>query len=266
MTIKDLIKSGELADARAQLIEKVKTSPADSAARTLLFQVLILLGEFDKADRHLDTLAVQDKTANPAYFEYKNLLLAEKERLKVIKHDALPSFLPKTPVYFDIYYQAIKKLKEENLSEAVDLFQQVESHISPISGTINGKPFDGIKNTDTTLAYFLETITHDRYVWIPFEEIREVIITPPKTLFDLIWIPASITTWEGLTMNCVLPVIYPNSSSHENDLIKMGKMTEWNSLGGHFVQGLGQQVFEIDGEDMALLEIEQIVFNLVESE
>ena len=46
----------------------------------------------------------------------------------------------------------------------------------------------------------------------------------------------------------------------------MGKMTEWNSLGGHFVQGLGQQVFEIDGEDMALLEIEQIVFNLVESE
>ena len=60
MDSRDLIKAGRLSEARKQLIEEVKSSPADSGKRTLLFQVLIFCGEWDKAERHLETVAAQD--------------------------------------------------------------------------------------------------------------------------------------------------------------------------------------------------------------
>ena len=260
MNVKDLIKSGQLSEARSQLIDQVKTSPADTSARTLLFQVLVFGGEWDKAERHLEAISTQDR-GNPALLYYKNLIEAEKERIKVNQLDALPSFLPKTPPYFQLYFQARQKLKENKFDKAEELLQQVEEQMSPISGTVNGKSFTGIRDTDSSLAYFLETFAHGKYVWIPFEFIRELTLSPPETLFDLVWASSTITTWEGLTLNCVLPVLYPNSSNHENDLVKMGKMTEWESVGGPFIKGIGQHVFEFGKEDVSLLEIKDVQFN-----
>ncbi len=266
MSIKDLIQAGHLSDARSQLVEKVKASPADTTARTLLFQILVLCGEWNKAERHLDAIEIQDGSIQPAFLHYKSLIAAERERLKVLSLETLPSFLPKTPAYFSLYYQGVQNLRNNKTDEAAELFRQVESQVPNISGTINGKKFTGFKDTDTALAYFLETIAHGRYVWIPFEAIRELTVMPPETLFDLIWASATLTTWEGLTLNCTLPVLYPDSSSAENNQIKMGRMTDWLPMGGSFTKGLGQHVFETEEDDIALLEIQEAVFTFSEQD
>ena len=95
---------------------------------------------------------------------------------------------------------------------------------------------------------------------------RELVIDPPKTLFDLLWIPARITTWEGLNINCFVPVLYPDSFLHEDDRVKLGRMTDWVSLGGTFTQGFGQHVFQIGGEEKSILEIREVLFKLSGSE
>ena len=128
------------------------------------------------------------------------------------------------------------------------------------------KSFEGFSDTDSFLTAFLEAFVHERYVWIPFEYIRELVIEPPKTLFDLIWISASITTWEGLSMNCFLPVLYPGSSSHDDERIKLGRMTDWESIGDPFCKGLGQHVYQVGEKEMAILEIQEAVFNFYDSE
>ncbi|MDL1982813.1 MAG: hypothetical protein LWX54_01250 [Deltaproteobacteria bacterium] len=262
MDSKDLIKAGRLSDARKQLTEEVKTKPGDSGRRTLLFQVLAFYGEWDKAERHLDAIGTQDVAVDVAVQVYKNLIHAERERTEVCKLKRRPSFLSETPSYLEMYYAAQTKIGEKNIDEAKLLLDQVEAQRPVISGTVNGKSFTGFKDTDTFLSLFLEAIVHERYVWIPFEAIRELVVSAPKTLFDLLWITTRITTWDGLTMNCYLPVLYPNSFLHEDDRIKLGRMTDWFSLGGQFTKGIGQHVFQAGEEDISILEIREALFNL----
>jgi hypothetical protein len=57
MDPKALIMDGKIDAARAMLVDQIKKSPADVQARALLFQVLLLCGEWDKARRQLDIAA-----------------------------------------------------------------------------------------------------------------------------------------------------------------------------------------------------------------
>ena len=265
MNAKELIKAGRLSDARKQLIREIKSSPADLGKRTLLFQVLSFCGEWGKAEQHLDAIAVQDASRETGIQVYKNLLHAERERGEVLKLIRRPSFLPQTPPYVEKYFAAWKKLGEKKIEEAEKLFDQIDADRPVVSGTMNGKGFHGFKDTDTLLSLFLEAIVYERYAWIPLESIRELAIASPNTLFDLLWIPARITSWEGLNLNCYLPVLYPDSFLHEDDRVKLGRMTGWISLGGPFSKGCGQHVFQIGEEEMALLEIREALFQKPEA-
>jgi len=261
MDPKELIRAGRLSDARAQLVEEVKTSPANAAKRTLLFQVYSLLGEWAKAERHLDVLAQQDTSRETGVQVYKNLMQAERKRLDVFQNGMLPSFLPGAPSYLEIYRLACEKLKGEHVEEAVKLFDDVNEQIPVISGTINGKDFTGFNDTDVCLLFFLEVIAEERYIWIPFEKIREISIIEPKTLFDLIWVTAHITTWEGLALNCYLPVCYPESFLHQDDRIKLGRMSDWRPVGGPFARGMGQHVYQAGEDEISILDIRDVTFN-----
>lgn len=256
----DLLQEGKLSEARNLLIQEVKTSPSDTGKRTLLFQVLIFNGEWEKAERHLEIIASQHSTSEAGILSYKNLIAAEKERLDVSSLKERPSFLPEAPLYFETYYEGLEKLIEKEMNEAKDSFNQAFAQRPTVSGTVNGKPFTGFANTDTFLSAFLEAFVHERYVWIPFESIRELSIPVPETFFDLIWTSASITTWEGLSMNCYLPVLYPDSFMQEDEQIRLGRLTEWVPLKGGCSKGLGQQVFQIGEEDMPILEIREVLF------
>ncbi|MEW6599493.1 MAG: type VI secretion system accessory protein TagJ [Nitrospirota bacterium] len=261
MDAKELIRAGRLSEARTQSIEEVKASPADAGKRTLLFQIHCLCGEWDKAERDLDIIAAMDVKREAGVQVYKNLVSAEKERLEIFRSNLRPSFIPGTPAYIETYYAAREKLVGKKIEEAAELFNRVDSQTPVISGTINGKDFAGIKDTDIYVSRFLEAFAHERYIWVPFEAVRELTITPPKTLFDLIWAPAVITTWKGLALNCFLPVLYAESFLNEDDHIKLGRITDWEKLGGPFDKGMGQHVYEIGGDEVAILEIREMIFN-----
>lgn len=261
MDAKELIKTGQLAEARSQLSEAVKTSPADVSNRTLLFQVLIFCGEWDKARRHLEIIATQDPSREAGVQIYLNLVQAETKRLEVFKRNRQPSFLPETSTYFESYDIAFQKIAEKKFAEAGEMFAQIETQRPKISGTLNGNNFSGFKETDTLLSCFLEAFIHERYVWIPFESLRELSIPAPKTLFDLLWASAQITTWEGLNLNCFLPVIYPQSFLHEDDRMKLGRLTDWIKLGAGLFKGVGQHVFLVGEDEIAILEIREAIFN-----
>ena len=167
--------------------------------------------------------------------------------------------------YLEMYYAAWDKVVEKEIEEAKELFDRIDARRPMISGTLDGKGFVGFKDTDTFLSLFLEAIVYERYVWMPFESIRELSIDPPSTLFDLLWAMARITTWEGLTTNCYLPVLYPESFLHEDDRVKLGRMTDWTPLGGPFSKGMGQHVFQAGEEEMAILDIREALFNIADS-
>jgi len=262
MNAKELIKAGRLSEARRQIVDEVKASPADAGKRTLLFQIHALCGEWDKAERDLDLIGARDAKTETGVQVYKNIVNAEKERLEVFKLVRRPSFLPEPPPFAELHYVFREKLMNKEMEKADGLYNQIKVQIQTPSGIINGRSFSGFNDTDLYTAFFLEAIVHQRYIWIPFTAIRELTVTPPKTLFDVIWASSRLTTWEGLTLNCFLPVLYAESFLHEDDRIKMGRMTDWTSIGGLFAKGAGQHVYQIGDEEIALLEIQDVSFNL----
>jgi type VI secretion system protein ImpE len=261
MDPRDLIKAGRLAEARKQLTEEVRAAPADLGKRTLLFQVLAFCGEWGKAEQHLDAIVAQDLKKETGVQVYKNLVGAEKERLEVSTLVKRPSFLPETPPFAEAYFAGLQKLRDQKIEEAEALLDQIGTERPEVRGTLDGTPFVGFEDTDAFLSLFLEAIVHGRYVWILFESIREIVLSPPKTLFDLLWVEGHVTTWEGLALNCHLPVLYPGSSSHEDERVKLGRMTDWIPLGGAFSRGVGQHVFQVGDREKALLEIREVSFH-----
>jgi len=262
MEARELIRAGKLGEARSQLVAEVKERPANPATRTLLFQVMTLLGEWDKAERHLDVLAAQDVKTEIGVQVYRNLLNMERQRHETFELGRRPSLLPSTPPYLEMVFQLWESLKRRDIDEASELQEKIDVARPGISGQCNGKTFIGFSDTDAYLAPFVEAMVHDRYVWIPVEFIRELLLTPPQTLLDTLWAPAHLTTWEGLTLQCNLPVLYPESYKHAADAIKMGRLTEWVHIGGRFSKGVGQHVFQMGDEDIGLLEIREIHFSL----
>lgn len=265
MDAKELIRAGKLSEARALLLQKVKSAPADLAKRTLLFQVLSFCGEWDKAERHLDVIAGQDAARETGVQVYKNIIEVEKSRLAVLKNDARPSFLPAMPSYTEKYFTAWQKVTEQQIDHASRLFGEIEDRLPKLSGTVDGKAFSGFRDSDTFLRRFLEAVVHERYVWIPFESIREMSTLAPKTLFDLLWIAARVTMRDGLVLSCYLPVLYPGSHMHREENVQLGRVTDWEHLGGDFYRACGQHVFQVGEEELAILDIREIIFDNLES-
>lgn len=261
MMTAELIKAGKLTEARQQLVQEVKAAPADLGKRTALCQVLCFCGEWDKTERHLDAICTQDPKRETGVQVYRNLIKAERERLEVLQLRRRPAFLTEAPPWLDTYWSALEKMGENTGQEAETLFHAAHAEQVEVSGTVNQTPFTGISNTDSRLSCILEAFVHERYIWIPFVSVREMILSPPKTLMDLLWVSASVTAWSGLTMNCYLPVLYAASSSHENERVRLGQMTDWQAIGGPFAKGAGQQVLQIGETDMALLEIRELLCN-----
>ena len=265
MDPKELILAAKLAEARSVLVDMVKKTPTDNGARSLLFQVLVLYGEWDKAFRHLEILAGYNPTPDMGVAVYENLFQAEKERVRVARLESRPGFVPEIPDYFEAYWQGLQLMADGKSNEAAQQFAKVAGERPAVSGTINGKPFSGFEDTDSTLSGFIEAIEYERYLWIPVETIRELVVMPPKTLMDLIWAKGRITTWGGLTLGAFFPVTYPLSFAVDDDRVRLGRMTDWQSLGQGLSKAVGQHVFQVGDNDVGLLELGEVLFTLADA-
>lgn len=266
MDVKDLIRAGRLQEARVQVTEEVKAFPADVGRRTLLIQVLSFCGEWDKAERHLDMLATLSPQSETGIQVYRNLISAERKRMEVMQGRGRPAFMTEMPEWLESHFLGMEKFEAGDVSKATRLFEKIEEKCPAISGSLNGTSFNAFRDCDDFLSGFLEVFIHDSYLWFPFGSLRGFNVSPPKTLFDLLWAPARVMTGEGLELTCFLPVVYPGSFSSEDDLIRLGRMTEWNDVGGGFYKGVGQHLFLVGGDDKGLLELGEVTFTFREKD
>jgi type VI secretion system protein ImpE len=261
MDAKELIKAGNLSGALTQLNEEVKNSPSDPAKRTVLFQVLCYLGEWDKAERHLDLLAAQKSSAETGVQLYKNLIAAERERAEVARGERRPSFATKAPPYLELWFSARESIAQGNSAEAAASFARIEAELPQLDGTLNGKSFSGFKDLDASLSLFIELFIYERYLWVPVASLVELSVTQPVTLLDLLWSPGRIATRDGFVSQCYLPVLYPGTAASGDDRVRLGRVTEWRDLGEELYQGAGQHLYQAGGEEVALLELRELRFS-----
>jgi type VI secretion system protein ImpE len=260
-TPKQRLDAGDLDGAIDMATNQVRTNPLDSQQRTLLFELLCFAGEFERAERQLDVIGSQDVKAEIGVQVYRNNIAAERERQRLFSEGLQPHFLVEPPAYVDTHLGAINRRREGNLAEARALLDRAEEERPALTGSLNGRPFQDFRDYDDFVGPVLELIVRNEYVWLPFEQIKRIELNPPKHLRDLMWASARIEAADGTIGEVYIPALYVNSGRHEDNQVRLGRMTDWKQLGEDLYVGAGQRLFLVDGEDKALLEVRAIEFN-----
>jgi type VI secretion system protein ImpE len=223
-----LFREGKLDEAIAALGEALRHDPANTRNRTFLFELLCFAGEYDRAEKHLRILGDADKDALAAGLTYLGAIHAERIRHDMFAEGRLPA--------------------------------PVEQ--APYTGTLNGKPFRSLADGDGRIGPRLEVLAGGDYLWIPFEHVAELTMEAPKRLRDLLWAPARLRTgpaFKGQDLGEVLiPVLAPGSAQHDDNGVRLGRVTEWyrDEQGNEFP--LGSKVWLVDGEETPVLEIRRL--------
>jgi type VI secretion system protein ImpE len=260
MKAKELLDAGHLSAATEQLDQEVRSHPTDSRLRTFLFELLCFAGNYPRAERQLDVLAQQAATTEVGVQVYRNVLAAERARRRLFSEGLRPGFLFDPPPYVHLHLEAVNRVREGNPTEAVALLEASEHSRPRLQGRIEGQPFLGFRDGDDILAPFLEVIVHNRYIWLPFEQIKHLTISIPQRLRDLLWIPAALESHHGPVGEVFLPVLYAGSSEHADDRLKLGRMTDWRVVTEGLAVGVGQHLLLVDEEDKGLIEVREIEF------
>lgn len=263
VTAKELLEANHLSAAITALTQDVKKQPTDTRLRTFLFELLCFAGEYERAERQLDVVGHQNESAGIGVEVYRQLLKADKARQRWFAEGLKPTLLLEAPSWVQHQLEAGNRLRAHQTAEAKALLQQAVSTSPKLQGIVNGKPFIDFRDSDDRLGPFLEVFLREKYVWLPWEQIKKITIPKPTQLRDLLWTPATIEAGEGTAGDVFLPVLYAGSHSEEDDQLRLGKITDWRGLGDGLAGGVGQKTFLVDDSEMSILEIREIEFHKV---
>lgn len=258
MTSRELFDQGDLRAAMQACIEEVKAAPDNLSHRTFFFELLAFTGDLERADRQLDVVAHQDAQAEAAVQVYRNTLFAEGQRRKVLAGEAQPEFLRDAPPYARLHLDALHHLREGNPAAAQARLDESARTRPALAGALNGTDFDGLRDCDDVVAPFVELILLRDYVWLPFDQIREIEIPPPERPRDLVWTPARFVLADGSQHRAYIPALYVGSHEHADDRVRLGRFTDWQETPSGPVRGIGQRMWLAGDDGHPLLEVRNL--------
>src|SRR5215475_3712528 len=262
-TAKALFDAGQLRAAIEEVTREVKANPTDTARRTFLFGLLCFAGEWDRAEKQLDVIGNQDAQSDIGARIYRQNIAAERKREQVLTGKGFPNFILEPPGYVAMQLKALGQIATGDFTEARDSLDRAAEEYPVLNGTLDGEPFQNFRDADDSINFVMEVFLQGEYICLPFGQIRSVEISAPTHLRDLIWTQARIQTTgaaEAFTGEVFIPVLYANSHQHENDQVRLARMTDWRQLGEELYAGAGQRLFLAGEEEKAMLEIRAIDF------
>jgi type VI secretion system protein ImpE len=259
---KGLLDAGNLTAAIEAVTREVKARPADASARTFLFELLVFAGEWERALKQLDVVAGQNAGSELGAQVYRNNVQAMRERERLWTDAHAPHFLSEPPADVDLHLAAIKELGAGRAAEAQKLLDAATGQRTPLAGRLDGRDFADWRDADDLLAPVLELIISDKYTWLPFAQIRRIEFAPPRQLRDLVWCPVRVETRQGTTGEMFVPALYEGSSRHEDEQVKLGRLTDWQSIGGESaaVRAVGLRLFVAGEEERSIFEVRRVEF------
>ncbi len=258
MQAEQLVREGKLQDALADLKEQVRKQPDNSRYRTFLFQLLAVVGDWERAINQLNVLSDLDVAALPMLHIYREAILCESLRNEIFAGRRKPLLLGEPPGWVAALLESVRLLGEGRYEPALSLRDQAFDQAPESSGTVNGQPFKWIADADSRLGPMVEVILSARYYWVPFEQIATITIPEPSDLRDKVWLPAQFTWANGGLAHGLIPARYPGSENSKDPMIQLGRRTDWVPLADGVYQGLGQKMLATDQDEYPLLDVRQI--------
>jgi type VI secretion system protein ImpE len=252
------LKGGDPVAALAQLQEQVRAKPADPKLRVFLFQLLCVLGQWERALNQLSVASGLDPGALAMAQTYGDAVRCEAIRDEVFDGKKSPMIFGQPDQWLALLIESLLVAARGEQDRSQDLRARAFDEAPASQGDIDGKPFTWIADADSRLGPVLEAVINGRYYWVPYSRLLKIQIEPPEDLRDIVWMPAHLQFENGGESVALLPTRYPGSESAPDGLIVLARKTVWQEIGPDMHSGLGQRILATDADDIPLMEVRAV--------
>ena len=256
------LRAGDLSACLADLQAEVRRNPADVKPRIFLAQLLMVLGEWDRASTQLTVVGEMDASAIPMTRAYGAAIQCERLRASVLKGERSPLIFGDPEPWIALVVQALGAVAVGRTAQADSIRAQAFDGAPSTAGTLNGIEFEWIADADSRLGPVLEVLLNGAYYWVPFHRITAIAFESPADLRDLVWLPAQFTWANGGQAMGFIPTRYPGTETSEDSALRLARKTEWTSIGSEAFAGRGQRVLATSADEVPLLEVRELLLRL----
>jgi type VI secretion system protein ImpE len=255
-----MLKEGRLDEALQGLTARVRGNPADAKARVFLFQLLAVLGQWERARDQLKVSGELDPLNTLMTTAYERALLGERQRAEAMAGRLQPTVIGEPAQWLALLLQALKLGAEGQYPQALSLRGQAFEQAEAVGGDIDGEPFEWIADADPRFGPCLEIIVNGGYALVPFARLKKLEFDAPADLRDKVWAPVQVTWSNGGQAVGFVPCRYPDSERSADSGVVLARRTEWVEPGEDYPVGVGQRMFATDAGEYPLLDIRSITF------
>lgn len=259
----DWLAGRSLKDALLDVQQQVRKQPAQYRHRVYLFQLLAVLGQWDRALNQLNVLSEMDPALLPMVHTYRHALQGEALRVAIFAGRRKPLVFGEPERWIALLLEALR-LGEEGAREQAKALRAEALDLAPLSpGRISdpaGESFAWIADADERLGPLLEAFIDGKYYWVPFAQMASLRLEAPEDLRDLVWMPALFEWRNGGQSSGLVPTRYPGTENSDDDRVLRAALTRWVDAGGGDYVGEGQRLLVTDVDEYALMDVRELAF------
>ena len=187
-TAQTLVAAGDPQAALHRLQQEVRTKSGDPKLRVFLFQLLCVLGQWQRALTQLQTCGELDAGALAMVATYREALQCEAVREAVFAGRTTPHVFGPPTAWVALLAKALQLEAQGHGTQAAALRAQAFEDAPASAGQADGQAFAWIADADSRLGPVLEVLINGRYGWLPLVHVRQIDIEPITDLRDLSWL------------------------------------------------------------------------------
>ncbi|SFN36104.1 type VI secretion system accessory protein TagJ [Variovorax sp. OV329] len=245
----------------------VRSQPQDAQARWLLFELLCVLGQWERGLRQLQVWATLSREHEGTAHVMRGLLRAEVQRAQVLAGLEAPALLlssaSQAAPWMKQQAEALEVGAQDDLlaRETSDMLRDAALAQAPdVQGVVDGRAFDWVTDSDTRIGPVCELIASGAYRWVAFADVARIDKTEPARLLDLVWAQVDVLLSDRTPIKAYMPMRYP-VLANDRDALLLGRETIWDETSRTCISARGQKVWATDSGDVSLLDLRHCEFD-----
>ncbi len=241
-SIAQSLSDDALDDAIEEVKAHLKVKPSDQEARHLYIDLLVLAGDYQRADNQCSLAATLSPDTTMGFALLRNELRAMAARDAWFTSSALPEF-PQGPSELDkLAVRLGIAHRGGDADEARTALAALENLRGERPLIWNGRAVSDFRDLDDRTPHALEVImTGGAYLWIDFAKIAALSIEPIARPRDLAFRRAELSLIDGAAASVLLPAVYHGTG--KDATLRLGRETEWIEEPTGITTGRGQRCY-----------------------
>jgi len=260
-TAQEFLAQGDPQAALAALQQQVRAHAADPKLRVFLFQLLCVLGQWQRALDQLQVCGELDAGTLAMVNTYRPALQCEAVREAVFDGKVLPHVFGQPQAWVALLAQALQADAQGDPHTAARLRESAFEQAPASAGMLDDRRFEWLADADPRLGPICECFIDGKYYWVPYERITRITLPEPSDVLDAVWASAEIEFSSGGTKHVLIPVRYPGTESQEDDDLRLSRKTVWQGSDEAGWTGLGQRVLSTDQTELGLMDVRELSFD-----